>query len=126
MKREQIRKQWGARTSEAPQTKDVSAFGADFILHKLGYHDMQEARAGGMKGETFDATQHLLALVVMSAKDEDGLPVFEKSDLESLLTSDGAEMDRLVHAALVLNNLTNEAREEGKEGSPATTAGGVS
>jgi len=126
MKRDQIRAKWSDNVAEERKTVDVSAFGADFTLYKLGYRDLQEARAGGMKGESFDATQHLLALIVMSAKDEDGLQVFEKADLGRLLESDGAEMDKLVQAALELNGLTTKAHDEGKESSPATTAGAVS
>jgi hypothetical protein len=115
MKRDQIRGAVTSYGSGKPKTVSASAFGADFVLHKLSYAELQEARAGGMKGEVFDATQHLLAMIVMSAQDEDGQPVFERTDLEMLLQSDGAEMDKLVQAVLALNDLGVKAHQEGKE-----------
>jgi len=126
MKRDEIRVQVAGFSEIAPQTKEVQAFRATFTLHRASYREIQESRAGGMKAGEFDVTQHLLALVVLTAKDEDGEAVFDKQDLEMLLSLDGAEMDRLVREVLDLNGLTEKAHDEGKETSPATTAGGAS
>ena len=126
MKRDEIRAAVLGFNSGKVTKLPKSAFGVDFFLHKLDYQDLQEARAGGMKGEVFDATQHLLAMIVLSAKDEDGSTVFERADLEMLLHSDGAETDKLVQAVLSLNNLGAKEHDEGKESSPVTTAGAAS
>jgi hypothetical protein len=127
MKRDEIRANVATYNETERRTRELTAFKSDFVLHVADYKEIQESRKGAQTPDgQFDSTKHLLALLVLTAKDEDGMPVFTREDLEMLLKSNGPEMDRLVRSVLDLNNLTDKAHEEGKEPSPATTAGGVS
>ncbi|MFB3910423.1 MAG: hypothetical protein ACE15D_18695 [Candidatus Eisenbacteria bacterium] len=118
MKRDEIRQKIFAR--KATETQTVEAFDTSIVLHKSSFADIENARKGSIDEGTFRADWYNLALLVQSARDEDGELIFERLDRDELLALDGVELDRLVTSLLRLNGMMAGDREARKNDSGRT------
>lgn len=114
MRRDEIRqKLFGEPRHDVTATVEVCG-GTPITLRKLSWSEVQECRRMAFDGDVFRGDWYYVAMLVLSARDQYGQPIFEPIDRDDLLGWDAGEMDRLVQGLLALHGMTREAEEARK------------
>lgn len=115
-----MRAAWLTPTSRP--TREVQTVHGVVVLQQLTWAQMQDARRAALDGDTFSWDLYCLALLTLSARDADGVPIFDATlqDREALKQMPDATLQPLMAAVLELHALVGDAAGKDSAATPST------